>query len=452
VSWKPLLQYNFENHVAVDETGNGHTGVVSLPNADCWIDAPVTGVATAILYDNPQSQVTVPDGPGLGGWPGFRVRAVFAPSDFDRRINLVEGDGAFALFVERDASLQGTIYDGTTWYGVASEPGVIQPDTWYAADFEYNPATTLVLRLDGEIVDLMVTHGDPVRPVGPAGIKIGYWPGGDDRYTFLGLMGPVAIDTLDPANDLATVVGKLVCPDGSYQLETLQQIYQQALTPAEQAQADQAGTALLDGVKALLASILGTAGDVPGTIAAMSALHHRVNKLLLADEQAGINMLTDPKLGTLLNEGLELIWSVSGNARDTLLIQALKLAAQSNALSTARIGQLRAQYPGLCATAPSTKGFDPTGALGGALTGLVNGLWPTGSPTTGSGGSSGGGSGGGSTCGCAQPTASAGGGGTGCAGTTGSTTGGSSAAAPCTPCGASTEIHVHVHSDQGGQK
>jgi hypothetical protein len=381
MTWLPLLQYSFENHVAVDETGNGHTGIVSLPNPGCWVDNPDPAVATAIRYDNPQSQVTVPQAPTLGGWPGFRVRVVFSPANFNRRIDLVEGDLSFALFVEKDASVQGTINDGQNWYGVASQPGVIVSGEWYSADFEYNPATTMILRLNGTVVDMMVTHGAPVGPVGPAGIKIGYWPGGDDRYTFLGLIGPVAIDTLDPVYDAALSVGKVVCPDGSYQLETSQQIYQQAFTPAEQAQAKQLGAAILDGAEAILASILSTSADQTATIAAFEQLQQQFNNLLISDEAAGINMYADPQLAPLLSQALNVVWSVSGNARDTLLVQALKLGPLLAAMSPDRAAQIRAQFPGLCDTIPTASGFDPTPVIGGPLQGILGGCCPPGGGT-----------------------------------------------------------------------
>lgn len=434
MTWNPLLQYDFDNHVAIDDTGNGHTGIVSIPNASCWVDNPVPGVATAIRFDNPQSQVTVPAAPTLGGWAGFRVRCVFSPTAFNRRINLVEGDLAFALFVEKDASLQGTIFDGTTWYGVTSQPNAIAPNVWYAADFEYNPATSLVLRLNDEIVDIVITHGDAVRPVGPVGIKIGYWPGGDDRYTFLGLMGPVSIDTLTPQSDLASVAGKLVCSGGTYQLKTLQEIYVNSLTVAEQTQCQQTATTLLNGINAVIAAALGTSGNQSGTIAAFSSLHDRVTQLTLADQSAGVDVFSDPKLVPLLNEGLNLVWSVSANARDTLVMQALKLAAQGS-MPPERVAQLRALYPDLCLTAPSTNGFDPNGSLpiifGPILNGLC-GLCGRPSGGEGSGGSTGGygqGAGGGSPCGCkTRPPQGS------CASTE-----------PCSGGG----IHIHVHCDQG---
>jgi hypothetical protein len=36
MDWIPFVEYNFDNHAAVDDTGHGHTGIVSSPNASCW--------------------------------------------------------------------------------------------------------------------------------------------------------------------------------------------------------------------------------------------------------------------------------------------------------------------------------------------------------------------------------------------------------------------------------
>ncbi|MEM6523426.1 MAG: hypothetical protein AAF693_06535 [Bacteroidota bacterium] len=134
MGWNTIVAYTFENHSALDESGNNNHGYVELPAANRWIDAPVPELATAIKFDAPEARITVEPNETLSGWEGFRVRAVFKPDAFDRRINLVEGDRSFAFFVEPDGRLKGTIYDGSRWYGVESNPGTILTGKWYAAE------------------------------------------------------------------------------------------------------------------------------------------------------------------------------------------------------------------------------------------------------------------------------------------------------------------------------
>ena len=447
MGWNPFLQYNFDNHAAVDDTGNGHTGVVSLPSAACWVDAPAAAVTTAIRYDDDRSQVTVPQSADMSGWAGFRTQAVFSAAAFTRRLNLVEGDGSFALFVEHDASLRGTINDGTNWYGVQTSPGVIQPGGWHVAEFSYNPATTLVLRLDGAIVDVLVTHGDPVLPVGPAGIKVGYWPGGDGRYTYAGLMGPVGIDLLDPVQDAATVFGKVVCPAGGYQLETLQQIYEQSLSPAERAHAQKIGVAIVDAAEAVSAAMTGSTGNLQALTAAGCAIEAGIANLLLADEQSGTDIFTDPALPPLLNQGLDLVWSASANARDTLLVQGLKVAALVEGFGMDRAAELRKRNPGLCATAPSTGGFDPGGLVSGGLGGILGGSAPGGGGAGSPGGAGGGPAGGAGTGGCTQSNGT----GSGTPGTAGAPGTPGGAGCGCGPAAAARtgSVTIHVDCNQG---
>jgi hypothetical protein len=105
MGWLPLLKYSFENRAAVDETGDGNFAAVELSDPDHWVDAPAKGLATAVRYDDPRSKIVVSNRPAFVSWPGFRVDIIFQPGEYSRRLNLVEGDGSFAFFVERERLL-----------------------------------------------------------------------------------------------------------------------------------------------------------------------------------------------------------------------------------------------------------------------------------------------------------------------------------------------------------
>ena len=369
MSWTPIIQYSFENHAAIDESGNGNYGLVELPNPNRWIDAPEPGIASAILYDHPQSKITIPTKPTFANWAGFRVNILFKASPYNRRLNLVEGDGSFAFFIEKDGALTGTIFDGNKWYGVASRPGTVLPDRWYFAEFRYDPASIMVLRLNNVRVGLFVSHADPVRPVGSSGIKIGYWPGGDERYTFSGLIGRVSISTLDLERELLNYFGKLICADSMGavgRLEELLPVFEKELSDQEKQRSEQSTATLLNAVKLTLAATISTSTDVNNTISQLQSLSDRANKLLIQNQQVGTDLFVDPKLKPLLEEGYKLITTTSQNARDTLIAQVIKLLAV-RPFSEARLAELLERYPQLkrCATGFGTVISQPDATKGG---------------------------------------------------------------------------------------
>lgn len=369
MSWTPIVQYSFENHAAVDESGSGNNGLVELPSTNRWIDAPESGIASAIHYDHPKSKITIPAKSTFANWAGFEVNILFKAAPYNRRLNLVEGDRSFAFFIEKDGALTGTIFDGKKWYGATSRPGTVLPDRWYFAQFRYDPASMMILRLNGVRVGLFVSHADPVRPVGPVGIKIGYWPGGDDRYTFLGLIGPVTISTLEPEQELLIHLGKLICPDSQGavgRLEELLPVFEKELTDQEKQRSEQFSETLLNAVKLTTAATIGTSTDANNTISQLQSLSDRANELLIQNQQAGTDLFADARLKPLLEEGYKLITSTSQNARDTLTAQVIKLLA-NRPFSEARLAELLDRYPQLkrCTTGFGTVVSQPDGTKGG---------------------------------------------------------------------------------------
>lgn len=426
MGWMPLLKYTFENHAAVDETGNRNFGSVELPGPDCWVDAPTTGIATTIRYDNTRSKIVIADRPSFAGWPGFRVNVIFQPGNYNRRINLVEGDGSFAFFVEANGSLQGTIFDGKHWYGVSTAPGIIISGNWYIGEFLYDPSSMLILRLNGVVMDIVVTHGDPVRAVGPNGIMIGYWPGGDDRYTFIGLIGPISIDTLDPANTLLAILGKLVC-NSTGRLEAFLPVVEKEFTVAEQQQSELFAQTLIDTVKHLTASVVGTAKDQTATLSQLRQVSQQLTYLTIQNEEAGTNLFNDPAFTPLLARAYNLITTASPNTESVLLSGVLNLLAVQP-LTPQRLLEIMNLHPELCFDGPGSSGSPPFGS-GNPIIGIINKICELCCIYCGEGRSSGGSKGGG-TCGVPGSTDPVGTGGDG---------------KQCKQC---CEFHFHLHHDQ----
>jgi len=429
MGWSPLLKFTFENHAAVDETDNGNFGAVQLPGPDCWVDNPATGIATAVRYNDPRSKIFISDRPAFSGWPGFRVDIIFQPGNYNRRLNLVEGDDSFAFFIEVDGSLQGTIFDGSHWYGVSTAPGIIIPGNWYTGEFLYDPSSMLILRLNGVVMDVVVTHGDPVHAVGANGIMIGYWPGGDDRYTFIGLIGPVEIDTLDPATTLLSILGKLVCR-GTGRLEAFLPIVENEFTAAEQGQCEVFAQSLMDAVKHLTASVVGTAQDQKATLTQLRQLAHQLTSMMIQDEEAGTDLFVDPALPALLAQAYQVITTASPNAESVLLSEVLRLLAVQP-LTPQRLLEVMNRHPELCLDGPGTAGYPPFGP-DNPIVGIIQKICQLCCSNCSGPGAGTGGTGGSGGCTCS----------TGGSGGTGSAGGGSTP-----PKKAHCEVHVHVHCD-----
>jgi hypothetical protein len=447
MAWTPVVVYSYENHAALDESGKHNNGIVRLPGPDKWVDAPNQAMPTAILYDNPESMITVPPSPTLAGWPGFRVDIIFQPAAYTHRLDLVEGDLSFAFFVEPDGSLWGTVFDGTEWYPVSSAPNTIVAGRLYRAQFIYDPASTLTLYLNGGLLAVAGSNGAAVRPVQAAGIKVGYWPGGDSRYTYAGLMGPMGIYTLDPYKEGVRGIGKFVCPDsgpGTDIFNTLGDVAANMLTPQERSNTAAFYKTTVDAACSTLQALMTTSSNSRATAIALGSLSTRMRALLRNDQQAGTSIIDDPEFFNLMRDAQNLIDATSPTAKDAFLTQVMRVIS-ALPMPYARLMEIIAAYPELqkCASG-HMKGSGGTGdPLGGWPcanmpqwpAGWPMGCGPSGSSTgssTGSGASGGTGTGSGS--GSGNGGRGGGSGGAGSGGTGGGDAGG------CT-----SNVHVHVH-------
>lgn len=135
------------------------------------------------------------------------VRFRWQPTGPARRHNLIEGYLSFALVIDPDGSLHGTILDRSgTWAGARSVPGIVTPGTWHTATWVHDGISGCRLDLDGTPVAEAYDVLGPVHGVQPLyGLAIGHWPDPDDRYSFEGEIDDVRvwIDRPDAGRDLA---------------------------------------------------------------------------------------------------------------------------------------------------------------------------------------------------------------------------------------------------------
>jgi hypothetical protein len=353
LAWKPILHFSFENEAALDETGNGFHGRVELPARDRWIHRPVPQLATAIRFDDPESKIVVATVPAFAGWRGLRVRSYFRTGNLSRRLNLVEGDGSFALFLEPGGVLCGTINDGSaSWWGVATPSGSVVTDRWHLAELIYDAGQVIALSLDGRLMGIRLSAGLPIRSVGPAGIRIGYWPGGDSRFTFDGLLGPVWIDRLDEREPAVGIVNKLMChgSKGTSRLERLDRILREELTAQEQAAVREFGRRLNEALKRLMAVILGQAAAPAPTLNTLTDFADDLGRLLSTHEAAGTDAWLDPALGALAGKVYAAACAANPGAPSALFTEAFALLSASP-LPAERWSDILRRHPDLCATA-----------------------------------------------------------------------------------------------------
>ena len=161
--------------------------------------------SSALQFSGGDSEVRVEPSPSLTNLREVRAQVHFhwdpsAPNV--RRHNLIEGQLAFALFVNPDGSLQGTILNQLgSWEGAMSAPGVVPIGEWHTAEFVHDGIGHCSLYLDGHVVAEGFSSPGPVRSVGPNGVAIGHWPEQPDQYTLEGYIDLVKVWCDDPVKN-----------------------------------------------------------------------------------------------------------------------------------------------------------------------------------------------------------------------------------------------------------
>jgi hypothetical protein len=131
------------------------------------------------------------------------VRAVVTffldpPGGLVRRYNLIEGQLSFALFVQPDGSLMGTILDSAgQWNGAQSAPKLVAPGRWHQAELRHNGINECLVFLDGVQVGSSYSAAGPVRSVGPSGVAVGHWPELPGVYTIEGYIRSIEVYKYD---------------------------------------------------------------------------------------------------------------------------------------------------------------------------------------------------------------------------------------------------------------
>ena len=184
-----VLRHDYTTGGTADDSGYGNHGHA--------FGDPASG-PLGLAFDGRRTRVAVPPSPSLTRLSGIRVSARLRLDEYGERRTIIEGYLAFAVVVEEDGGLNGSIYSAERWDGAASAPGIVPLGRWVRVTFLYDGRDTAVLWLDHVAVGTRLL---PMGPLGgiawPYGVSIGAWPDQDLRM-FSGTISQVELWRLVP--------------------------------------------------------------------------------------------------------------------------------------------------------------------------------------------------------------------------------------------------------------
>jgi len=200
---KLILDHDFlRTPPAVDTSSYSHHGTVQNVEHSADGIAPGSG---ALRFGGTGGRVRIASRPALQRLGPLAVEATIMLQPSSGRRNIVEGDGSFALFVDDDDTLVGSVFalvDGSAspvWQVVSS--GAHSPtgnahkvplDTWCRVLFHHDGYTRARLFVSGELVATRNDYRSGPGPVGGAGVVIGNWTLAN-QFEFQGLIDRIRI-------------------------------------------------------------------------------------------------------------------------------------------------------------------------------------------------------------------------------------------------------------------
>ncbi|MBI2709426.1 MAG: hypothetical protein HYX34_06990 [Actinobacteria bacterium] len=205
---KLVLHHRYEQGIALDRSGFANHGQV-IGAESSWA-GPNAGT---LRFDAGPDRVVVAPAPTLDRLGEFHAKVRFfaepdAPGG-DRRMNLIEAELCFALFIESGWRIGATTrfvdqspgpVTATGWDGIFTGPATVTPNSWHTVDFLFDGLSHARVFLDGALVGERWDQVGPIQGLGANGVYIGHWPG-DDRYSLRGNLAEVAVWREDPGRD-----------------------------------------------------------------------------------------------------------------------------------------------------------------------------------------------------------------------------------------------------------
>jgi hypothetical protein len=190
-----VVHQTYVGNLAIDSSGFFNHG---LP-------LNVTAQRPGFSFNQADSRINIPLSRSLNSLDCIRaaVRFQLQPNGPSHRYNLSEGFESFALFINPDLSLSGTIYDAqSNWTGATSAPNLISANTNHVAGIECDGINMVRVLLDGNVVAENYQVSGAVLGVGNLGLTIGHWPNPENEYAFEGVIFEFLLQKYDPAKDL----------------------------------------------------------------------------------------------------------------------------------------------------------------------------------------------------------------------------------------------------------
>lgn len=197
--WRTIISQTYLKNVAVDTSAYSNNG----------IPIQVTPEYPGFLFNKPGSRISIPPSATLQNLGAIQaaVRFTLQPSGAPHRFNLAEGFESFALFVNPDYSVQGTILDATSnWNGPSSAPGAVSAGAMHTAILVCDGINSVQVFLDGALVAEDYAVPGSVRTVGSLGIAVGHWPNPPATYTFQGTIYQFILLKYDPLQDILNLL------------------------------------------------------------------------------------------------------------------------------------------------------------------------------------------------------------------------------------------------------
>jgi hypothetical protein len=155
-------------------------------------------------FGQPGSRITIAPSFSLSNLECIEaaVSLVLAPKGASHRYNLAEGHLSFALYINPDHSIEGTIVDSSgNWKAATSGAAAVSLNTRHSAVLQCDGISMVRVVLDGKIVAANYNVLGAVRSVGPFGVAVGHWPDPPEVYTFQGTIFAFQLRAYDPQKD-----------------------------------------------------------------------------------------------------------------------------------------------------------------------------------------------------------------------------------------------------------
>jgi hypothetical protein len=173
-----ILSHQYHHGAALDSSGFENHGRVEGP---ALAEGRLAGTR-ALGFDGVGDRIVIPPSRSLRDIRALRVDATVFLDELGGRRTILEGFSSFALLVEPDGVLEGTIYNGSRWEGVRGPEHGMPLRRWVRITYVYDGLNTSVLYLDDEELALDMRPLGEMEPVSwPFGLNVGAWPDRNHR-------------------------------------------------------------------------------------------------------------------------------------------------------------------------------------------------------------------------------------------------------------------------------